>query len=219
MRALHESCLVSRYGCDYGPESFDALHESSDTTVPIVDGGSEGECPAFEDTTCKACAVEPAAAEVKKKLGLQHSFNVEDGSYCVRWVVDSRRLKSMDREAASPTFDLYFAGAIPFRIILHPKSAHDNKGGNCFKKSQGVGRVELRCLESMDGLDNPVVTFRVSVGSKGLRGYQRPRAPVTHNFSERPIAGLSEGQDTWNFNRAVEKPSKTFEVCIAILRN
>merc|ERR1712100_679814 len=149
-------------------------------------------------------------------LGLQCTFILSTGAYQVLWTIDARRLKSTDREAVSPSFELSFGQAVPFRIVLHPRCQHDGKGGCCFKKSGGKGRVELRCLASVQGLPSPEVTFRISVGVPGARGFQRRRGPVTHNFADRPMGGLPEGQDIWDFSRPTQKPAKTFQVSIEI---
>jgi len=189
-------------------QSAEAPHASEARFVAVADDHDRAQ--EVEGQDLLAAEVQ----DLQKHVGLRHTFSIGSGAYRVRWVVDARKLKSWDREAASPVFELSFAGSVPFRIILHPRSLNDNKGGSSFKKSQGKGYVELRCLSSVESLTRPVVTFLVSAGSSGARRFQRPRGPVTHDFAERPICGLPPGRDEWDFRRAVHKPSRTFEVCL-----
>merc|ERR1719253_1353210 len=80
----------------------------------------------------------------------------------IRWTVDARKLKSTDREAVSPTFDV---GEMKFKMVLKPKAMDSNKGGACFKKSRNKGYVELRCVTELDiedaGRLKPTLTFRL----------------------------------------------------------
>jgi len=86
---------------------------------------------------------------------MQRAFSCTSQVYRIRWTVDSRKLKSADREAASPIFELSFAGPVEFRMILKPRAVHDSKGGASFKKAQGWGSIELKCLCDVDMLTNP----------------------------------------------------------------
>merc|ERR1719502_146382 len=86
----------------------------------------------------------------------------------IRWTIDSRKLKSSDREAVSPIFPVTCGGDVNFKMVLKPKVLDSNKGGACFKKSRNKGYVELRCvtdLEAEGPLVKPTLTFRLQIGS------------------------------------------------------
>lgn len=160
---------------------------------------------------------EPPGERPERAAVLQRAFSVTSSTYRIRWTVDARKLKTMDREAFSPIFELSFAGPVEFRLRLKPKSVHDQKGGASFKRSQGKGAVEFRCLSDVAALMNPVVTFRIGVGSgTDPRRQQRTRGPVQHDFRTRPICGLLDGKDEWDFNRAVDKSTMTFVVVLEV---
>jgi hypothetical protein len=197
---------------------FEQIALAEDEAHGLTIGGAREVNQTKDSAEMEASTAVALQSVTSSMLGLQCIPNLSTGAYHVSWTIDARRLKSSDREAVSPSFDLSFGQSVPFRIVLHPRCQHDGKGGCCFKKSGGKGRVDLRCLASVQGLPSPEVTFRISVGVPGTRGFQRPRDPVTHNFADRPLGGLPEGKDVWDFSRATQKPAKTFQVTIEISR-
>mmetsp|Transcript_28630 Transcript_28630/g.62291 ORF Transcript_28630/g.62291 Transcript_28630/m.62291 type:complete len:493 (+) Transcript_28630:156-1634(+) len=147
---------------------------------------------------------------------LQSAFSVASCIYRVRWTVDARKLVSTDREHVSPAFDLSFAGPVKFKMLMRPKVMSDEKGGQSFKKARGRGKVLLRCVEDLDSnAAKPVVTFRIAVGNPHKQAI--PRGPVRHDFSEKPICGLPEEIQQWDFTKAVDKSTHTFVVCLEVL--
>lgn len=176
-------------------------------------------CENEASESTEALTVIQARENVTKATGLTRTLSAGSEVCRVSWTVDSRKLKSMDREYVSPMFELDFVGFVLFRMVLRPATVHDNKGGHCFKRSKGRGSVELKCLEDVSALTNPVVAFRISVGACGSRGFQRPRGPVIHDLRDRLICGLPAGREQWDFHRAVDKPTKTFEVCLEVSWN
>jgi len=165
-------------------------------------------------------AAAPAAPEPRdppRATGLQRVFSLASQTYRIRWTADSRILKTTNREHVSPIFELSFAGTAEFRLLMKPKSFHNQRGGASFKKSQGKGTVQLVCLTPVEDLVNPVITFRLAVGSgTDPRKQQRPRGPVQHDFRDRAICGLAESNDEWEFSRAVDKPTLSFVVCLEL---
>uniref|UniRef100_A0A7S0FRD3 Uncharacterized protein n=1 Tax=Pyrodinium bahamense TaxID=73915 RepID=A0A7S0FRD3_9DINO len=157
-----------------------------------------------------------AAETREREQALQKAFSVASSIYRIRWTVDARKLKSTDREAASPTFELSCGCPMEFKMVIHPKKVEDTRGGASFKKAQGRGTVQLRMLTGADSSSNAVVTFRIAVGSATSK-QQHPRGPVRHDFSERPICGLPEGKDEWDFQKSVDKATQTFVVCLEVL--
>eukprot|EP00933_Yihiella_yeosuensis_P044516 TRINITY_DN3974_c0_g2_i1.p1 TRINITY_DN3974_c0_g2~~TRINITY_DN3974_c0_g2_i1.p1 ORF type:complete len:478 (+),score=93.28 TRINITY_DN3974_c0_g2_i1:97-1434(+) len=150
---------------------------------------------------------------------LQRSFSIASSIHRIRWTVDARKLKSTDREAVSPQFELTFGAPVMFKMIMKPKAVSNERGGSCFKRSRGKGTVELRSinLDSTSELAvKPVVTFRIGVGSSTIKP-EKIRGPVRHDFSEKPISGLPDGQAIWDFGRCVDEATQTFVVCLEVL--
>lgn len=103
-------------------------------------------------------------------------------------------------------------------MIMRPKVMSDEKGGCCFKKARGRGKILVRCLDDVDSAPvKPIVTFRIAVGSGNGAKQAAPRGPVRHDFSEHPICGLPEAQQQWDFTKAVDKATHTFVVCLEVL--
>lgn len=151
----------------------------------------------------------------KRPQVLQRAFSVASRICRIRWTVDARKLRSTDREAVSPPFDLSYAGPVTFKMIMRPKAISSERGGSCFKRSRGRGTIELRCMAESDASERPVVTFRIGVGSK-----EKPdklRGPVRHDFSEKLICGLPDGQAIWDFSKTVDEVTQTFVVCLEIM--
>jgi len=131
----------------------------------------------------------------------------------VAWTVDARKLRSNDKEAVSPGFVLKLKKDAQFKMVLRPKVVNGQKGGACFKKAEGRGSVWLRCLDEVDKADSPVVCFSIWVGPQ-LQERESARGPVTHNFSDRALSGLSEEYAEWEFPKYVNKRAGTFVVCL-----
>eukprot|EP00930_Biecheleria_cincta_P023714 TRINITY_DN1707_c0_g1_i1.p1 TRINITY_DN1707_c0_g1~~TRINITY_DN1707_c0_g1_i1.p1 ORF type:complete len:463 (+),score=102.56 TRINITY_DN1707_c0_g1_i1:135-1523(+) len=156
--------------------------------------------------------------ENRRDAVLQRAFSVASKIYRIRWTVDARKLKSTDREHVSPSFDLSCAVPVSFKMILRPRMVASDRGGAAFKRSRGRGTVQIRCMAESDAHELPVVTFRIGVGSSGQGGRQlKLRGPVRHDFSEKNMCGLPQGQDEWDFSRAVDEDTQTFVICLEVL--
>lgn len=156
-----------------------------------------------------------SAEKKERDNALQRAFSVTSSIHRIRWTVDARRLKSKDREAASPTFELSCGCPMEFKMVIRPRKVEDARGGASFKKAQGKGTVQLRILSQVEAASTAVVRFRIAVGSSSK--HSEPRGPVRHDFSERPVCGLPEGRDEWDFQKAVDKATQTFVVCLEVL--
>lgn len=134
----------------------------------------------------------------------------------LRWTADARKLKSNDREAVSPEFQLTFQQeqAVKFKMVIRPTAVSTLRGGMAFKKAKGKGSIELRCLDA--AIMIPPVSFRLAVCSgRDLANPELPPgAPVSHDFKTRTIC---LGQEEWDFTRAVDEATQTFVVCLEIL--
>merc|ERR1740139_242366 len=134
---------------------------------------------------------DPAEPPVPREPVLQRALSVNTSVFRVTWTVDARKLKSTDREAVSPPFELSFTREVQFKMVIRPKAVNEQRGGASFKKAKGKGSVWLRCLDEVDRDMNPVVTFRIAVGAR-QQHREEPRGPVRHDFSDRAICGLPE---------------------------
>jgi len=56
---------------------------------------------------------------------LQRAFSTASQLERIRWTVDARKLKSTDREAVSPSFEVSCGGLVQFRMVLRPKASSD----------------------------------------------------------------------------------------------
>jgi len=170
--------------------------------------------PVVEVNPCIHWAYEPITSPAPLP---DLALSAMSSGYRIRWTVDSRKLKSLDREAASPIFELSFGGPVKFKMILKPRAVHDAKGGASFKKAQGWGSIDLKCLCDVKDLTYPTVSFRLGVGNhSNPKKQQRYRGPVRHDFRERPICGLKGREVWWDFQRSVDKQTHTFVVCLEI---
>jgi len=164
----------------------------------------------------QACEAATCSSETRKRdQTLQRAFSVASSIHRIRWTVDARKLKTTDREAVSPTFPLACGSPTEFKLVIRPKKIEDARGGACFRKARGKGTVQLRILSSVDETTSPTVTFRIAVGSQSHK--HRPRGPVRHNFADKPICGLPEGKDEWDFGKTVDEATQTFIVCLEVL--
>jgi len=149
---------------------------------------------------------------------MERVFSMATQRERIRWTVDARKLKSSDREAVSPNFEVSCGGLLSFKMVLKPKAMDSAKGGACFKKSRNKGSVELRCVTEVDSPAlKPFLTFRMQITSD--RRSEPFRGPVYHNFAERSMCGLPDGQDEWDFGKVVDRTTNTFAIVLEVLRD
>merc|ERR1740130_765235 len=69
------------------------------------------------------------AIDPKPRSQIMHRvFSMASQRERIRWTVDARKLKSSDREAVSPTFEVSCGAQISFKMVLKPKVMDSNKG-------------------------------------------------------------------------------------------
>jgi len=161
----------------------------------------------------------PVAENNKSKV-MVRSFSVQSQRERIRWNVDARKLKSTDREAVSPTFEVSCGATVKFKMVLKPRVRTNDKGGACFAKSGRKGYVELRCvsdLEKEGAAVRPILTFRLQIAS--ARRTEPFRGPVRHNFADRALCGLPDGQDEWDFGKVVDNTKNEFGVVLELLKD
>merc|ERR1711994_1081046 len=85
--------------------------------------------------------------------------------YRLIWRADARKLKTSDNQSVSPPFELCFTREVQFKLVIQPHVQNGGRGGASFKKANGKGSVLLRCLDEVTPDMNPVLSFRILVGS------------------------------------------------------
>lgn len=138
-----------------------------------------------------------------------------DGYCRTEWVVDARKLKGTDKQIVSPQFEVQIrpgAPAIVFKMTLHPKST-DSKGGVSFKKSEGVGHVQLKCHTDEGDLEAVGdASLRFAVGSPP----KETKGPFEHTFIDNVIFNLPRKQADWDFTAASDDLSLSLVVAVDI---
>lgn len=173
----------------------------------------------------EAAAKEPPAEElgVDDALGdlgsdkpaqtLVRSRDDSTGVSRVSWVVDAAKLRTSDKVAVSPSFEV--ADEVgPFKLMISPKVVSDRKGGASFKKAKGRGYVQLKCEASEGALTRRCLTFSVSVGT-GPKA-QLEHGLVRHNFADCGVCCLPKEFDEWDFSKAVDEATQSFVVCLRV---
>eukprot|EP00929_Paragymnodinium_shiwhaense_P101542 TRINITY_DN646_c0_g2_i1.p1 TRINITY_DN646_c0_g2~~TRINITY_DN646_c0_g2_i1.p1 ORF type:complete len:310 (-),score=52.13 TRINITY_DN646_c0_g2_i1:305-1234(-) len=128
------------------------------------------------------------------------------------WTVDARKLVSDHKVIVSPSFEVELAAqTVPFKVILTPKEVTLRKGGQSFKRSRGMGSIQLKCESAGDFAEMAQVKFSV--------GRSLSRGPVLHDFGQSGVCSLKSEIDTWNFTQAVDEASQSFDIRIEILCN
>mmetsp|Transcript_55182 Transcript_55182/g.172429 ORF Transcript_55182/g.172429 Transcript_55182/m.172429 type:complete len:554 (-) Transcript_55182:145-1806(-) len=183
-------------------------------------GQGHGRPAEVEPPTLEASAPEPPELERTTTQTAVRTEEGEDGTFCVSWTVDARKLKASDKVAVSPAFQVPTAPG-NFRMMLLPKVVDDRKGGASFKRAKGKGLVQVKCEENLEDPRGGTVALRLSVRSGGPEAesperQEPPRGPITHDFAEKGIFGLPRGQEEWDFGKIVNG-SQTFVVCLDVL--
>merc|ERR1712124_15265 len=140
---------------------------------------------------------------------LRSSETESDTTNTISWAVDARKLNSDHKVIVSQTCELHLKGRpVPFKVILTPKEVTNRKGGQSFKRSRGVGSIQLKC-DSEEPFTE-VVRVKFSVGRSLSRG------PVVHDFSQTGVCSLKSDQENWDFSKAVDRASQKFDIRVQV---
>jgi len=141
-----------------------------------------------------------------------HAVSASTGVLRFMWTVDASKLRSHERQAVSPTFELPLGEGVTSRLVLFPRPTEHGKGSASFRRSKGWGSVQLKC-ETSEGS----VAFMVSIGDGTVGCARQPCGPLMHDFASHSTCSLPKGQDQWDFSKVVNRSSQTFAVCLDIL--
>lgn len=128
-------------------------------------------------------------------------------AYRVRWTVESKKLRGSDKQAVSPPLEVPMqqgSAAATFKLMLCPR------GGDSFKKADGVGQVQLKCCSDLPEGSLPLTAISIAVGAEA------PRGPFAHRFGSSSVFSVPREQSDWNFGAAVEAPAAAFTVTVEI---
>jgi hypothetical protein len=177
-----------------------------------------------EDVCSTPCKEAPRVAKVSSVLQQQPQTltrNVMPGTgiISISWCVDSKKLKSNDRVAVSPPFEI--CGVAPFKLMINALTSSSEKGGTSFKKSGGWGMIQLKCEAQPEAFSADSFKFYFSIGRTEADCQEKLLQPwgakqlVQPNFARR---GLARDDDAkWNFFKAVDEKSQTFTVCLGMI--
>jgi hypothetical protein len=129
-----------------------------------------------------------------------------DGYARIQWTVDARKLKSSNTQLVSPLLDVDLglgSGPVAFKIMLKPAAR-----GVTFKKSRGVGCVQVKCCSELG--EDACTKVRIAIGR------DQPRGPVPHCFSSNPVFSLPKELAEWDFHAAAERQSVSMVVNVDI---
>lgn len=136
------------------------------------------------------------------KEGLSRSVDTETDTVIVEWLVKESRLRSLDKQAVSPSFKISLPDqdSATFRIMITPAARSDSRGAGSFKQSKGRGRISVKCVEPPADMKHMTLTLSLRVG-EGPTG-EPQRGPFTHDFIDRSC--FEQQDDTWNFGLACD---------------
>jgi len=154
-----------------------------------------------------------------KVQSLSQWLNLFTGSTFINWTVDARKLKGTDRLVVSPVFKIMegHLKAHEFKMTVYPQAVSEGKGGASFKKAGGKGIIQLKC-EGEGQQINPI-SFKLSAGSGRPENplLEAARGPVTCDFTQKGICGLSVADEVWNFPAVVDTRTQTFVITLEVL--
>jgi hypothetical protein len=145
------------------------------------------------------------------------SVHPVSGGYQIVWNVDARKLRTADKQAVSPAFELALAEhfpAVTFKMIIYPAVKFEGKGGASFKNAKGKGRVTIKCEGDISG--GPAqMRFGLALGSCGVQSTAMQFG--VHNFAQSAICSLSGNEAEWDLWSFVDQASETFSVILNMM--
>jgi hypothetical protein len=160
-----------------------------------------------EETPVQLLTQQSKALTLSQRPGYLHAH----------WSLDARKLRSNDKQAVSPSFDLPIKDGPkgPFKIIVLPKPTSGGHGGECFKKANGRGMLQLKCESDVFEAFTRL-TFSFAIGRGTAR--QGPCTPVTHDFAANAMAEGCRAVE-WDLAGAVDTGSQTLDLELVIWLN
>lgn len=133
------------------------------------------------------------------------------------WNVDAKKLRSGDKQAVSPAFEMPLGANFPsvtFKMIIYPSVKSEGKGGASFKNAKGQGRITIKCEGDVSGAPAQV-GFSLAVGNRGERLTEMRYG--MHNFAQSAICNLPGDTIDWDLSSVVDHPSETFSIFLTMM--
>jgi len=135
--------------------------------------------------------------------------------------VDARKLKVKDKVVVSPAFALSPQMPGTFRMMMHPTTTSDRKGGASFRKAKGKGNVSVKCESSVEEMHHGHLSVSIQVrspqdGSVEISAEEAMRGPVIHNFAYSGICSLPKDEAEWDFAKATDEDTQQFVVVLRV---
>jgi hypothetical protein len=133
------------------------------------------------------------------------------------WNVDARKLRTGDKQAVSPAFELALGDQFPavtFKMLIYPSVKSEGKGGASFKNAKGQGRITIKCEGDVSGAPAHIC-FSLAIGNRGVRASETRHG--MHNFAQSAICSLSGNEAEWDLSSVVDHASETFSVFLNVM--
>merc|ERR1719336_652400 len=143
---------------------------------------------------------------------IAHAMSAASSVHRFVWTIDAGKLRSCERQAVSPSFDLPLAGdVVASRLVLLPRPSPTGRSGAAFRKSRGWGSLQLKS-EATSG----TIAFMLSICDGTGEFERQPRGPVVHDFATYSTCGLPKDCEQWELSKAINSSSQTFSVCLDV---
>lgn len=172
-----------------------SAHVEENSSIPATDANASGN---------DSDALTELKASLSQKLASPSTDLSTSGGSCT-WIVDGRRLKGRDTRIASVLRPPVGGGpdCADLVVSIFPVPATTKRGGACFKASNGVGYIQVKCNNPID-MDLSVC---ITVGSNATR-CQR------HNFATNPLMHF---HGDWDFKVYIDSNVDRPTVAVSLL--
>lgn len=130
-------------------------------------------------------------------------FGTNQGCW-IEWQVKGTKLRSMDKQAVSPSFAIVLGGNLStsFKILITPASRSDGRGGGSFRQAKGKGRVGLKCTDNFQNCSPGRAMLSIGIGDSPLD--QGVQGPVVHDFAQKSCFEFGSQSASFNFAVALD---------------
>jgi len=146
----------------------------------------------------------PAAETLKvpEPLGLRQQLSTNSKVYRVHWTQPDKFLRSTNKNAVSPSFQIYGAD---WKLVLAADAP--GRGDASFKVSKGRCSMKLKCENMSEDTTALTIMFRFFAGDIPVRG------PAMHDFKNgTALAGLKRNDEAWDLLMQVKDRKVTVGV-------
>jgi hypothetical protein len=140
--------------------------------------------------------------KVPEPLGLRQQLSTTSKVYRVHWTQPDKFLRSTNKNAVSPSFQIYGAD---WKLVLAADAP--GRGDASFKVSKGRCSMKLKCENMSEDTTALTIMFRFFAGDMPVRG------PAMHDFKNgTALAGLKRNDEAWDLLMQVKDRKVTVGV-------